>query len=180
MQLLFRASLVFAVLLTLVTFIAPQSFAECIPYTSAPNLYQVNRTSSTSATLYFTPLNDSIKSYIVDYGLSSGDRRYSVKFDYGQSSGAIAYTINGLDPAFHYYYTVSAISDCSQSPWSNWLSESLTTSESAKLKATDSGSLTPGLPAPGSTAVIIGGLLTAGFIFGGATIFKKTGISLKN
>lgn len=111
---------------------------------------------------------------MIDYGLSDGDRRYSVKFDYGQSTGAIAYTINNLDPAFRYYYSVSAINDCSQSPWSNWRSDTLTATESAKLSASDSGSLTPGLPSPGSTSMIIGGFLSVIFVAGGTIVFKKT------
>lgn len=147
--------------------------AECIPFTQPPNLYKADRTASHSATLYFTPLNDSIQKYIIDYGLSVDDRRYSVHVDHGPSTGAIAHTISGLDPAFTYYYTVSAVNTCSQSPWSTWLSD-------AEQSSSESATTTPiiqnpnqTIAPPGSPAMIIGGVLTSVLVFGGVAMYRK-------
>lgn len=152
-------------------FVTPKASADCVPFVEAPNLYEVDRVSSNSATLYFTPLNNSIQKYIIDYGLSVDDRRYSVHVNHGSSTGAVTYTISGLDPAFKYYYTVSAVNTCSQSPWSNWLSDAPTSTKSATL--------TNGIPkktiaAPGSPAIIIGSLLTSALVFGGITFYRKS------
>lgn len=155
-------------------FMTPQvAAAECIPFAEPPNLFKADRTASHSATLYFTPLNDSIQKYIIDYGLSVDDRRYSVHVDHGPSTGAIAYTVNGLDPAFTYHYTVSAVNPCSQSPWSNWLSD-------AEHPSSGSATITPiiqnpnqTIAPPGSPAVIIGGVLTSTLVFGGLTFYRK-------
>lgn len=150
------------------------SAAECIPYTTGPELFAANRISSSSATLYFTPLNDSIQKYVIDYGLSIGDRRYSVQFDSGYSPGAVSYTVHGLDPAFTYYYSVSAMNTCSQtSPWSNWRADNATSVAATDGNASDSASGPKDIAAPGSGALLMGLLFSGGMIAGGVRFYRQ-------
>jgi hypothetical protein len=148
----------------------PHAFADCIPYVTAPNLYEVDRISSTSAQLYFTPLNDNIQQYQIDYGLNSEDRRYSVVFSPGPSSGAVSYTVNGLDPAFTYYYSVSATNSCSGSPWSNWVSDTVA-SASATLIPTSTPS---NGPVTGSETLIFGGVTSSMLMGVGFVLYRKS------
>lgn len=94
----------------------------CTPITTAPNLYQIDKASS-SATLYFTPISNAT-SYTAMYGFSVGDARYNTNINYGQSTGAISYTIGNLDPGLHYYFEVRANNSCSTGPFSSWVADS--------------------------------------------------------
>lgn len=124
-------------------FFLPQASAQvCTPLTSAPNLYEVSRTS-TSATLYFTPINDQVTGYTIIYGLNPEDERYSTSFSYGSSEGAVSYTVGGLDPQQTYYFKVRANNSCgSSSPWSSWVGDSYTPSDTS-LSAVGSESAVP-------------------------------------
>lgn len=117
-------------------------FADgCKPVTQIPSIYQINRTS-TQATLFITPISDPVISYSIAYGFQSGDERFGTTFNYGQSSGAISYTINNLDSTKHYYFKVRANNICSNGPWSVWVGDNSnavgTTIQSNKLPATGS------------------------------------------
>ncbi len=94
----------------------------CTPITTAPNLYQIDRASS-SATLYFTPISNAT-SYTTVYGLSVGDERYNTNINYGQSTGAISYVVQNLDPGLSYYFKIRANNSCSIGPFSGWVADS--------------------------------------------------------
>ena len=173
MKYLFLFACILSSFLTLTTLTAPQSYADCIPFVSAPNLYEVDRVSSTSATLYFTPLNDSIQSYKIDYGLSEDDRRYSVIHNAGSSTGAIAYTVQGLDPSATYFYTVSATNSCSGSPWSNWVSDAV--KETTTTGGTDTTTPSNG-PIAGSNELILGAVLSSLLLGGGIFLYRKSSV----
>lgn len=101
----------------------PKAVAQaCTPITTAPNLYQIDRASS-SATLYFTPITNAT-SYTTVYGLSVGDERYNTNINYGQSTGAISYVVQNLDPGLSYYFKIRANNSCSTGPFSGWVADS--------------------------------------------------------
>ena len=93
---------------------------DCAQITQTPNIYQANQNGS-NAIVYFTPVNEETTGYTINYGLSSGDDRYNVDFAYGNSGGAISYTIGGLDPTFHYFFRVRAKNACSTGPYGSWV-----------------------------------------------------------
>lgn len=87
----------------------------------APDLYQIN-TTNTTATLYFTPVNNAVTDYAIYYGFERGEDRYYVTFPYGPSDGAITYTINHLSPNSRYFFRVRADNGCRHGYWSDTLS----------------------------------------------------------
>jgi len=88
------------------------------PPTNNPDLFQIDRSGS-SATLYFTPVNDYLSYYYIAYGLSPGDEQFGVSFPSGLSSGVISYTINELNPNATYYFKVRGGNGCAPGGWSN-------------------------------------------------------------
>lgn len=113
----------------------------CIQIDQTPNLYQVTQTG-TSATLYFTPVNEQTTGYIIDYGLSSGDDRYSATYATGNSTGAVTYTVNGLDSSMHYFFRVRAQNECSTGPYSNWVAATVDGKTTIQGGASDSAGTT--------------------------------------
>jgi hypothetical protein len=95
---------------------------ECSSETPAfaPNLYQVNY-SSTSATVYFAQPNTDFTGYVVSYGLTEGADAYSASFNMGKSDGAVTYTVSDLFPKTNYYFKVRAFNNCAYGPWSQTL-----------------------------------------------------------
>lgn len=87
---------------------------------ASPHLFQANPTGN-AVTLYFVPVNSPVDRYAISYGLTPGDKRYNVVFNQGRSSGAIAYTINALEPNKTYYFRVRAYNGCMPGDWGNEL-----------------------------------------------------------
>lgn len=131
--------------------------AACVPITSSPLIYQINR-SNTQATLYFTPINDQIVSYTIIYGLNPGDERYSITFNSGISTGAISYTVNNLQPGVQYFYKVRSNTSCTYSHWSNWIGDKEVIASSVK------GTSTSVIPVTGSDIFMPYLLLSLGII----------------
>ncbi|MFA5137038.1 MAG: peptidoglycan-binding protein [Patescibacteria group bacterium] len=104
------------------------------PPHDAPNLFQIDAAQN-SATLYFTPLKDNISYYFIAYGLSPGDIRYGVSFDYGPYTGVIDYTINMLAPGTKYYYKVRGGNGCAPGPWGNEMSATTMATGSARIRS---------------------------------------------
>ncbi|MEA2056361.1 MAG: hypothetical protein U9O78_01425 [Patescibacteria group bacterium] len=91
-----------------------------LPPTNKPFLYQIN-TTPTTATLYFTPVNDYLDHYYISYGYWAGDARFGVQYSAGFSTGAEKYTINCLSPNTTYNFQVRGGNGCATGGWSNWL-----------------------------------------------------------
>lgn len=85
---------------------------------NSPDLFQIDRAGST-ATLYFTPVNDRLSYYYIAYGLSPGDEQFGVSFTSSLSSGVVTYTINDLNPNTTYYFKVRGGNGCAPGGWSN-------------------------------------------------------------
>jgi hypothetical protein len=93
--------------------------SSCVPATihSTPNLYEVD-TEQTSARLYFTPASGA-DGYTVSYGTTTSADQYAVSFGNGDQSGAVSYTVNGLQNGVTYYFKVKGTKSCSSSDWSS-------------------------------------------------------------
>lgn len=88
-----------------------------------PDLFQINR-GETTATLYFTPVNDNLKAYHVIYGFSAGDQRFgslSEQVSADSNNGVQKITIRDLDPHVQYWFQIAAVNDCAVGSWSNWM-----------------------------------------------------------
>jgi len=168
MQHIQAALFFFLLLVSSIFFPVQKAFADPCTIPNGPNLYQINRTSK-QATLFFTPINDGIKSYSIVYGLKVDDEKYSITFNYGSSTGAVSYTINDLDPNFQYFFRVRANTSCTFSPWSAWVGDKHTSSSSQSSSVSAGVS---GLPPPGSNAAMIAFLISLGLILSGLTLFK--------
>lgn len=70
-------------------------------------------------TLYFTPVNDNAKSYIIAYSSQQNQYEHAVEFTPAYNNGVINYTINHLDLNQTYYVSVRAGNDCASGEWSN-------------------------------------------------------------
>lgn len=92
---------------------------DAVP-TDAPNLYQVNASSS-SATLYFAQPASQFDAYSISYGLTQSADAYSVTFNMGRLDGAVKYTVNDIFPKTNYFFKVRANNGCASGPWSNTL-----------------------------------------------------------
>src|SRR5215469_13830041 len=75
----------------------PGACTNTVP-TSAPNLYQVTSSASSSATLYFAPPSSGFTGFTISYGLDNTASAYNVSFSQGPTSGAVTYTVNALTP----------------------------------------------------------------------------------
>ena len=129
----------FILILSIVGVIFSQSTTKalaqaCINITAAPNLYEVKRNSS-QATLYFTPVNEGVTKYTVEYGNSSGAGQHSITFNHGTSTGAVSYVVNDLETTIKYYFRVRAGNDCSNGQWSSWLGDSMVPTPTGKVKS---------------------------------------------
>lgn len=91
---------------------------------SAPDLFQVDR-SYRSATVHFTPLSDSVSSYMISYGTDENAEGYSIELPITHSDGAITETINELSAGGSYYFKVRAQKGCMPGTWSKPLKDSL-------------------------------------------------------
>lgn len=86
----------------------------------APDLFQID-TTETTATLYFTPVNNAVSYYFIRYGFTKYDDRFGVSFNQGSYDGVLSYTINALSPNTKYYFNVRAGNGCAVGKWSNTL-----------------------------------------------------------
>lgn len=84
---------------------------------SAPNLFQVDR-SSTKATLYFAPAGNPNNHYVIAYG-PENNMIYGVKFDQSPVPYALTYTVNLLDPKTGYAFRIRGGNGCATGEWSS-------------------------------------------------------------
>lgn len=186
----------FSLLFIIVSVTVPTTaFADdCAQITEKPTLYQVTQSGSNAA-LYFTPVNSQTTGYTINYGLSQGDDRYNVDFLYGNSSGAITYTVGGLDTSLHYFFRVRAKNACSTGPYSDWLAanvigglntiqggatDSASTTGSGAITAPTATPTRTAVPVTGVSSILLMSLAALGLcVVGGGLFFKgKKGFSL--
>lgn len=86
-----------------------------------PELFQID-TTRTSATLYFTPVNNAVTEYRIVYGYAKGQDDFGVSYPMGYYDGVLSYTINHLNPETRYYFKVTAVNGCRYGYWSNTMS----------------------------------------------------------
>lgn len=89
-----------------------------------PDLFQINRTNTGSATLYFTPVNDYVANYHVVYGFTNGDQQFgllSAPVTPTTNNGVQSITINDLSPRTTYWFSVAPVNGCAVGNWSNWM-----------------------------------------------------------
>lgn len=93
--------------------------ATCDAFTpeAKPELFSVVR-EKTKATLYINPVKN-VTGYYVSYGLGSSLDQFGTDFEWGNTNGAISYTIYDLDPKATYSFSVRAQNDCQPGEWSN-------------------------------------------------------------
>ncbi len=88
---------------------------------SRPDLFKIITTKG-SAKIIFTPINDKITGYVVNYGYKKDEDRFSAIFNYvNNNEGEQNFTVNLLDPRTTYYFRVAAVNGCTAGPWSEWV-----------------------------------------------------------
>ncbi len=88
-----------------------------VEVTTSPDLFSID-TTSTSATLHFSPVSGTNSYYLISYGSKKSADEFSVKFDQSQSPGAITYLIEQLKPNTNYYFKVHGGNKNTTGPWS--------------------------------------------------------------
>ncbi|MBI4137000.1 LysM peptidoglycan-binding domain-containing protein, partial [Candidatus Roizmanbacteria bacterium] len=81
-----------------------------------PDLFQIS-TTSTTATVYFTPLTDT-NTYYISYSTKDSAEEHGVQVTLG-SDGVQNYTINALQPRTKYYFKVRGQKGCMPGNWSD-------------------------------------------------------------
>lgn len=87
---------------------------------SAPNLYEIDVTSTT-ATVYFSPAGGPYDSHFIAYGQGNNSEGYGINLTTSQSPGALFYKIEHLSPSTVYTFKVRGGNGCKPGPWSNTL-----------------------------------------------------------
>ena len=85
---------------------------------SAPNLYEIDITSTT-AKLFFAPAGGPYDSHYISYGLGNNNEGYGVNFSTSQTPGALFFTVQQLTPNSVYTFKVRGGNGCKPGPWSN-------------------------------------------------------------
>lgn len=97
---------------------APTCFST-IPTGSLPWIYSASSNNSDSITLMFVNYQSPITHFVIEYGTSSGEYKYSVD---NIDNNATSYTINKLAPATTYFFRIRTSNDCAIGSWSNEIS----------------------------------------------------------
>lgn len=92
------------------------------PGAKAPALYGAIPQSSESILLYFTPADQPVSKYTLEYGTQPGNYQYGVQ-DLGlNESNQMTYQVSALTPNTTYYFRVRAGNGCAVGEWSNEIS----------------------------------------------------------
>ena len=105
------------------TFTITHDAPQCTAVTPLknPDLFKIITTKG-SAKIIFTPVDEQITGYVVNYGFKKDDDRFSAVFNYVNSNeGEQNFTINLLNPWVTYYFRVAALNNCTAGPWSDWV-----------------------------------------------------------
>ncbi len=89
-----------------------------IPPVSYPDLYEID-IKGINATLYLAPPPMPYSNYQISFGNGSKDEGYNVTFPMNNAKGAIAYTVQDLQPNTSYTFKVRALNGCMPGKWSS-------------------------------------------------------------
>lgn len=92
------------------------------PGAKAPWLYGAIAQDSGSVLLYFTPSDDPVDKYVLEYGTKSGDYPYGVQDMGVNSRGQMTFLVKSLSLNTIYYFRVRGGNGCATGPWSNEIS----------------------------------------------------------
>jgi len=85
---------------------------------SAPNLYEIDVTSTT-AKVFFSPAGGPYDQHYISYGQGNNSEGYGIDLNTSQTSGALFYVIEQLSPSTVYTFKVRGGNGCKAGPWSN-------------------------------------------------------------
>jgi peptidoglycan/xylan/chitin deacetylase (PgdA/CDA1 family) len=96
-----------------------QTCKDEMPGLKAPWLYGAIANTSNSVLLYFTPGDNPIDKYVLEYGTQSGIYKYGVQ-DLGVNSPEqMTFLVSSLAPYTTYYFRIRSGNGCAVGPWSN-------------------------------------------------------------
>lgn len=88
-----------------------------------PDLFQILRIKN-SAVVFFTPVLNSTRTYLVMYGFKEGEEQYgasSESLTAESNLGVQKLAISDLDPNQEYWFKVAPKNGCATGEWSNWM-----------------------------------------------------------
>lgn len=85
-------------------------------------LYGAIAQDSGSVLLYFTPADNPVSKYVLEYGTKSGDYPYGVQDMGVNARGQMTFLVKSLSPNTTYYFRVRGGNGCATGSWSNEIS----------------------------------------------------------
>jgi len=83
-----------------------------------PDLFQID-VNDTQATLFYAPVSGNVGDYYISYSEQPGTYQYGTSTGQGQSSGALSFTVNYLNPNTTYYFRVRGQNGCMPGDFGN-------------------------------------------------------------
>ena len=117
---------------------------------SAPNLYEIDVTSTT-AKVFFSPAGGPYDQHFISYGQGNNSEGYGIDLSTSQTSGALFYDIEQLSPSTVYTFKVRGGNGCKAGPWSNTLTIQTLSSRSKAIKKFYPTSQAPYVQAPAAS-----------------------------
>lgn len=110
--------------------ILPETYSQAEPGSCTdfapvgmPDLFQILRIRN-SAVVFFTPVLNSTRSYLVMYGFKEGEERYGASLESltaESNVGVQKLAISDLDQNQEYWFKVAPKNGCATGEWSNWM-----------------------------------------------------------
>jgi len=100
---------------------------------SAPNLYEIDVTSTT-AKVFFSPAGGPYDQHYISYGQGNNSEGYGIDLNTSQTSGALFYIIQQLSPSMVYTFKVRGGNGCKAGSWSNTVTIQTLSSRSRATK----------------------------------------------
>ncbi|MFZ3301975.1 MAG: carboxypeptidase regulatory-like domain-containing protein [Microgenomates group bacterium] len=89
------------------------------PTGNSPWIYSASSNDSSSIILKFVNYQTPITHFVIEYGIKSGEYKYSVD---NISKDSSSYTITKLNPSTTYFFRIRSGNDCTTGSWSNEIS----------------------------------------------------------
>lgn len=91
-----------------------------------PWLYGAIAESSGQITLYFTPADEPVSAYVLQYGTTSGSYQFGVQDMLVNTREQMKFKVQSLRPSTTYYFRVRAQNGCQTGEWSNEIASTTT------------------------------------------------------